>query len=224
MASRTASVIKEWQKKLLVELAGRLEPFGFAYVPKSYEYHRVVNRDVTHGLHLNFATYPKEQVFSFAVNVAIRFESVEKILSAHRPPLPSGVKPRTLFHLGTELGNWSDQSRKEWEIAADTDIAHAADLAFGYFCDIAPSILDVYSNKETILTCLENEGRATMLFGIPYKRVNVMLAIAYLLDRRDRFDRALSSGKSYIMRVDARYWKFVEPVAEDLAGRFEVET
>ncbi len=133
------------RKALFDELGSRLVPYGFVpqWTAQAFRRRYPWGRDSIHLAFIRGGTRLKA-----AVDIATRFDAVEKLIDPFRPWIPEREK-RNLFTLGAELGNISGTGYREFEV--EEDVRQAVDDMMVLIEGIGLPYLKLYSNPEFAL-------------------------------------------------------------------------
>lgn len=136
------------RKALFDEIGTRLAPLGFVprYSMQDFRRRYPWGRDVIH-----FAFFQRGSSLQSAINVAIRFDAVEKLIGPFRPWLSAREK-REKFTLGAELGNIAGTGYRTFDIAED--VGRAADEMMALIAAVGLPYLHEFSDPEVALKVL----------------------------------------------------------------------
>jgi hypothetical protein len=115
-------------------------------------------RDVVH-----FGFFQRGSSLRSAVNVAIRFDAVEKLIDPFRPWLSAREK-RERFTLGAELGNISGTGYRTFDI--EEDVGRAADDMMSLIAAVGLPYLHELSDPEVALKVLLRDDEVGRLHCI----------------------------------------------------------
>jgi hypothetical protein len=141
----STSPLGERKRDFFDALGARLVSYGFVpqWSAQAFRRRYPWGRDSIHLAFIRGATRLRA-----AVDIATRFDAVEKLIDPFRPWIPDREK-RNLFTLGAELGNVSGAGYREFEV--EEDVRQTVDDMMVLIEGVGLPYLKLYSNPEFAL-------------------------------------------------------------------------
>jgi hypothetical protein len=179
------------QRELLKLVGAQLKEHGFSPRLSDQSFNKKVPLGLT-TFHLAFIPHG-EQDFDITADVALRLDEVEELT---RP----GAKTYTV---GGEIGNLSIGRQRRWKVASETDLAgvvsevvEAFKVTGFHFLARFPTLRHTYS----ILA--KNDFEAILYSPLDDVRWRSVIALAWLLGRREEVDRLIAEGEAFLRGND----------------------
>lgn len=142
------------------------------------------------AIHLSFINH--ETDFDLTLDVAIRFNDLEKMVNETEPFLSQYLKNKT-YSLGAELGNISEGKQKRWTFGNTNDVQSNIVLLMQSISDIGLPYLVKYSDMQEAFNVLNDPSTGWLHSPIDLARSKRILGLTFLLKRYDLFLEIASS-------------------------------
>lgn len=208
---------KAIQKELLSQLAKGLEPQGFRRREQSFVARMPGGSHIFHVSLINHT-----QDFNVTADVAVRHDALQDLVHESNSLLSKKEKQQTAS-VGAELGNIAEGRQKRWIVAGPEDAEGVCSSILAAFTDIGVPILLRFSSLDEVLdVCARDDQEARLYEPFLYMRAMKAVGSAFLLGRRDEFQRLVEYKSVYLREQGDDFdLSYFLPFAERLATRWE---